>query len=445
MHNSGGVQRYNSINICSLSKDKFLKDFLERCYENNLLDNQCLQRINYERMNLLKKQLTYYTKNESSSVMVEKAENIMKSIDFTIGFYLKSFHDVAVIIEKLKNNSLEDIFCKGQAFIDIEVIKCKNLFQKVMDSKLNVMNYSYDDTIDDCGIGIFFKKYDSRFAADVAPCSVDYQSAIDFMDYVGIEYIKKYLTAIYLENTFCNNFSIDLIKNLLRSYYDQYESLLINIFEIVLTNAIGLYLAGKDIRRLDISQVDREVIIGRIKDLSEKEIIKEIILSGDKCCDILEINDEYIREYVKNTSKKIGEVICSNIKTNDLDAIFISFKEEKKIIKYYAGIQVSNEVFKSVTEEIISCTLVEDKIRLIRENFKSIEDLIDMLDAQCLFDEEYLCYFKTLSEVELVLLIKSVYEDSDKEWYMALRELFLSFDKEKLERLDKIKDNIELC
>ena len=142
---------------------------------------------------------------------------------------------------------------------------------------------------------------------------------------------------------------------------------------------------------------------------------------------------------------KIGELIGAKSKINSIDSVFISFKEEKEIIKYYDGTQVSNDVFKAVTEEIRNCTLVEDKIRLIRETFRSVEDLVDMLDAECLFDDEYLCYFKTLSEVEIVLLLKGAYEDSDKGWYKILKDFVLSFDEEKLREIERLKDNIELC
>lgn len=57
VYNSESIKKYNPIIIEKLSKDKFLKDFLEKCYENNLLDHELLQRINYERMKLLKNEI----------------------------------------------------------------------------------------------------------------------------------------------------------------------------------------------------------------------------------------------------------------------------------------------------------------------------------------------------------------------------------------------------
>lgn len=443
MHNSESIEKYNPIIIEKLSKDKFFKDFLEKSYENNLVDHELLQRINYERMKLLKQQLTYYTNNESSSVMVEVAEEIMKSIDFTIGFYLKSFDDIELIIEKLQHDCLEDIFKKGKNFIDIEVIKCKRLFDKVKNNKLNITNYSYDDTID-YGLGVFFKKYDSRFSAHIAPCSVDYQLSIDFMDYIGVEYIKNYLTALYVENTFCSYFDINLIKTLLRSYDDQWESLLLNIFEIVLTNAIALSIVGKDIKGLNVADMDKEIIISRLQGLSLSEIIDIFILEGNNCCDLLKIEDKNIRLYIKETSIKIGKEITSKLRNKSLDKIIISFKDIKENIKYIDGKKVTNSIFKAITEEIRDCININDKITLIKDNFKSIYDLIDMLEAECLFYDEYKMYFKTLSDIEIALLMKNAYEDSDKVWVKELKEFVHSLGREKVMEIERIKDEIQL-
>ncbi|CDM69941.1 hypothetical protein CM240_2824 [Clostridium bornimense] len=443
MHNSESIEKYNPIIIKKLSKDEFFKDFLEKSYENNLVDHELLQRINYERMKLLREQLTYYTNNESSSVMVEVAEEIMKSIDFTIGFYLKSFDDIGLIIEKLQHDCLEDIFKEGKKFIDIEVIKCKSLFDKVKNNKLNITNYSYDDTID-YGLDVFFKKYDSRFAAHIAPCSVDYQLSIDFMDYIGVEYIKNYLTALYVENTFCSYFDINLIKTLLRSYDDQWESLLLNIFEIVLTNAIALSIVGKDIKGLNVTDMDKEIIISRLQGLSISEIIDIFIFEGNNCCDLLKIEDKNIRLYIKETSIKIGKEVTSKLRNKSLDKIIISFKDIKENIKYIDGKKVSNSIFKAITEEIRDCKNINDKITLIKENFKSIYDLIDMLEAECLFYDEYKMYFETLSDIEIALFMKNAYEDSDKVWIKELKEFLHSLDIEKVMEIERIKDKIQL-
>ena len=85
------IQKYSFSIDNNLSTEYFLKNILVTCYEKNLLDDKILSRLYYERLEVLKVQLKYYTKDESSSVMVEVAESLMEGIDYTIGFYLKTF------------------------------------------------------------------------------------------------------------------------------------------------------------------------------------------------------------------------------------------------------------------------------------------------------------------------------------------------------------------
>lgn len=59
------IQKYNYSVENKFSEKSFLKDLLVACYEKKLLDNNILARIYYERMELLRVKLKYYTKDES--------------------------------------------------------------------------------------------------------------------------------------------------------------------------------------------------------------------------------------------------------------------------------------------------------------------------------------------------------------------------------------------
>ena len=65
-----------------------------------------------------------------------------------------------------------------------------------------------------------------------------------------IEFMKRDFD---FENKFWSNFRKEYIIEVLKSYCSNYEELLINIFEPVLTNVIGLTLLNKDIYDLEIS------------------------------------------------------------------------------------------------------------------------------------------------------------------------------------------------
>ncbi|MCC5422285.1 hypothetical protein LMP43_00300, partial [Clostridium botulinum] len=131
--------------------------------------------------------------------------------------------------------------------------------------------------------------------------------------------------------------------------------------------------------------------------------------------------------------------------------VFISFNEEEcnEIVEYIDGIKMANSKFKKLTEEIRECFLVEDKILLIKNNIKSLEDLVDMLNADCLFGDEYIAFFKSLSKMEIILLSKYISDLSfeyeyEKDLYVEFNKYILSLRKEEQREISELKEKINL-
>lgn len=443
-------QKYRHCIDENFREECFFEDVLINCYENNLIDNETLSRIYYERMEILKVKLKYYTKDESSSVMVEVAESLLQCIDYTIGIYLKTFDNIELVIEELKNKSLDYIVKMGHDLIKEKVLEGKKLLQEINKNKLKVDNYSYNDTID-YGIPLFFKEYEDFFAAHETPGSIDYQLCMDNMNYVGIEYIYNYLKILFLENEFCKNFDICEIINLLKGYDRKCELLLINIFELVLINSLGIIICDKSLINLDINSMDRVHIKTKLGKLSLEELQKELLKYAKICCEILDIKDIALIDYITKSTLKISLFINESIKIDKLETVFISFNKDcgNEFIKYIDGEKISNSVFKKLSEEIRECSSVQDKITLIKNNIKSLEDLVDMLSAECLFGDEYNMYFKSLSQTEIVLLSKYISDLSfegeyEKEWYFQFNNYLASFSEKERLAIRKFKERIEL-
>ena len=100
MENGQNIQKYSFSIKSNFSEEYFFKDILVTCYEEKLLDDKILNKISNERLEVLKVQLKYYTKDESSSVMVEVAESMMQCVDYIMGIYLKTFDNIQLIIEE---------------------------------------------------------------------------------------------------------------------------------------------------------------------------------------------------------------------------------------------------------------------------------------------------------------------------------------------------------
>lgn len=155
--------------------------------------------------------------------------------------------------------------------------------------------------------------------------------------------------------------------------------------------------------------------------------------------------------YIKKGILNIALLINERIKLNKLETVFISFNEEepKEIIEYTDGKKMANSKFKKLTEEIRECSLVEDKILLIKNNIKSLEDLVDMLNADCLFGDEYIAFFKSLSKMEIVLLSKYISDLSfeyeyEKDLYVEFNKYILSLKKEEQRAISELKKRINL-
>ncbi|MFV3011033.1 DUF6179 domain-containing protein [Clostridium botulinum] len=445
------IQKYDCSVENKFSEESFLKDVLVTCYKKKLLNENTLAKIYYERMELLRVKLKYYTKDESSSVMTEVAESILQCIDYTIGIYLKNFENIELITEELKHTSLDDMLKMGQDLIKNKKLECKKLFNDIKANKLKVDNYPYNDTVDD-GLSPFFKEYDDFFASHETPgCSIDYQLYIDTMNFMGIEYVYNYLYDLSLENEFCNKFDIGEINKLLKGYDKKCELLLINIFELVLINSLGLIICNKDLSSLNINNLDRDIIKNKLEKLSIEELNAELIKDSKICLEVLEIKNTEFMTYIKKGILNIALLINERIKLNKLETVFISFNEEEsdEIIEYTDGKKMSNSKFKKLTEEIRECSLVGDKILLIKNNIKSLKDLIDMLNADCLFGDEYITFFKSLSKMEIVLLSKYIsdlsFEDEyEKDLYVEFNKYILSLKKEEQRAISELRERINL-
>jgi len=145
---------------------------------------------------------------------------------------------------------------KKARLVNTKLQVAKLIYHMVQKNKIDTPNHSYNSTLSENGIGIFFKSYNLDYGAHDIPASIDYQLCNPVNDLAGVEFIQKYLENLYLENRFCLNFAAESIHHLLYGYDKGYADLLINIFEQVLTAALGCYLADRDIRELSISEED---------------------------------------------------------------------------------------------------------------------------------------------------------------------------------------------
>ncbi|WP_238899780.1 DUF6179 domain-containing protein [Clostridium sp. YIM B02500] len=428
-----------------LSKEHYFQSLLQVFHSNDILNNKELENIQVQILDILRETANYYTKAESYSVRVEVAEQIMLSIYYTIGSFLKGKTSIKEKITLIKENAMKYLFSEGEKVLKTKIEESKELLKNVQKSKLKTSNYAYIDTID-YGISLFFIEYDSRFAAHEMQGSIDYPLAIDEMELVGIEYISEYLKKIDFENQFCSHFDSYEIENLLKSFDKNSDHILINIFELVLTNYLGCMVLGKRGITLDITDTERRYLKNKLGELKEEEFNEVISRIVEGICQEFNINDINFINYINKTIYKIMPSIKKNIENNKLENTFITFKnEDENLIRYEDGESLENSRFKDITEEIRDCDKVDDKIQIIRKEIHSLRDLVDVLGSDCIFDYEFIEIFKVLDDFEISLLLKYIPNDSvmdvdygtesDKEWHEKLEEYLDMINEEKKSKI----------
>ncbi|MCT8977711.1 DUF6179 domain-containing protein [Clostridium sp. CX1] len=437
-----------------LSKEHYFQSLLQVLHSKNLLKIKDIESIQLQVLNILKEMVGYYTKNKSSSLRVEIAEQIMLSVYYTLGIFLKSQPTMEESIALIKKKEIKYLFAQGEKVLRAKIDECQRLLEITKETRVKTENYAYIDTID-YGIPLFFKEYDPRFASQGIPGSIDYPLAISERYLVGIEYIKDYLNKVILENKFCSYFNCAEIEALLKGFNKDSNHMLINIFQLVLINYLGRILAGKEGRSLEITKGDRAYLKSIMKNLSQLEFKKLIFQAEEKLRKELSIRDKKLMEYINRTLCQVAPEIKKHIENDTLENIFITLnKSEENMLKYEDGESLENSKFRYITEEIRDCSKVEEKIEIIREEFHSLKDLVDVFSADCIFDDEFIDIFKALDDFEVALLMVVISNDkvldidygteSDKEWRGKFKEYLESLDDRKKEDIIKISQGIDI-
>ena len=106
--------------------------------------------------------------------------------------------------------------------------------------------------------------------------------------------------------------------------------------------------------------------------------------------------------------------------------------------------QVANNI---KLDSFFSKTIIDNNGKNCTDINDGLIKLFDMLNADCLFNEEYNIYFKSLSKMEIVLLSKYMEENySEKELKTLFNDYMLSLSKEEQIEINKLKEKItDIC
>lgn len=361
--------------------------YLELLKDSNLtnISNEDKELMTIKIWTLLGKVTERYTMGDSSSVPIEIAEELLKSITFLLK---KEMKNRKFKVDLFEFENLEGVWKDSWITIEKDIAMGKHLLEEVIKTSTGIENISYEDTVMEFGKGL--KIYDYRFLAHEVPCSIDYQlsNPVD-EDMQGIDFINEYLTRLLFENKFSNNFEKEKIIEILKSYCRDYKGLLINIFEPVLTNVIGLELLESDIFELEMKSYEREILLYTFKKMNIEEIKEDIIKAANNICNKLKIVRDYEINYVKMTALNLLPRIKEGIKNNNIENIFLSYKIEEDEVEdiFVDNENMDDEKLRELIEEIRVCIFTKDKIVVIHKEVRSLDDLVEIFN-NCIWEDE---------------------------------------------------------
>lgn len=430
-----------SINSNSLNSKYYFQSLIDQSYNLGLLSENELLKIKSDLILILSKQVDRWSQGESSSIPTEKAQDIVASIMFVIGVFLKTYKLPEQAIETLKTKSLEKCFNNGLRIIQRKIVMTKRLQKNIVENLLNTSNIFYHSTIID-GINGFFKLYLPQFSANEIHITADYPTFIDRPELDGIEFIEQYLNYIEAENDFCIQFESQNIHHLLCGLTRDYTIIPLNIFEPVCLSAIGLIMLDRNPKQLNLSKNDIFRLYYLFFNKSKIEIekcIKKAVLLLYKKIDL----QQKSKKYISMSIPKFTLIIQNAIITNTLDKVFLvpSYPEQQQKITFSYGERMDDLKYNKLVEKILQTTNSNKKINMILQEVHSLADLLDVLSDTELCYEEFQLLINELP-IPIFTILLAQYPCDDLLERKSEKFLFAALQK-RLHNLS-IKDNYQV-
>ncbi|WRS26655.1 DUF6179 domain-containing protein [Oscillospiraceae bacterium MB08-C2-2] len=259
-----------------------------------------------------------YTMGDSSSVRTETAQELLNSACYLLGIHLDGDPSA---LKAVLDWDLDIRFNDGIKTVEEKIKTAQDLWEAACISLPQLENLSLTSTLR--SIGSFSRRYHYRYFAHEIPCDIDYQLCQPVPEtLLGVDYILEYLRRIVIEQDFLSRLDPALCVGVLSAYCPDYRGLLINLYEPVATNAIGLALIGGDIHRLNVLPQERERMEALLRPLSKKQSVSSLRCAASGVCEALNIRQPAAQRYLKKLAEDLYPRIHAALSAGSLEGIF---------------------------------------------------------------------------------------------------------------------------
>lgn len=392
-----------------LSESDYFSSLLTQAYAKNLLLSEDIERIQKESLSLLAVKIKKLTFGESSSIKIEKAQELLTSVFYTLGIALKAYASPEDAVTALKQLPIENIYEIGRTKIRHKIHTAKLIHKRIKSKLFKTSNVFYASTVID-GINGFFKLYRPDFLAHETHITADYPTFIKTGGYSGIEFIEHYLHNIDCENRFCLYFSSDRTEHLLYGLGKDHSQILTNIYGHVLTAALCCVITQRPIYDLCCNT---DLLNNKLKNKTKDEVIG--ILTDAANVVISELNcTENIAEYVMQSIPEIAAELQYAIRLGTLNTAVLTPKHSDDTPQFTLsyGEKMSSREYTELTEKLLQTDDINKKSDIILSEIHSFGDLSDILHDAMLNNDELLNIFRRLSP-EVLAVLMAAYPNCD--------------------------------
>lgn len=261
------------INRNELDERNYLESLIDAALTKGMVDYSFVDKVRFSLLDLLALKCRKYNGIDSSSVRTEVAEDMMKSIVFTVGIWLKDIKEPDDALLSLSETAIHKGFDIGFKKLENMVKSARMLYSIVLNNNISTENYIYNSTIIG-GIQGFFKLYNPEYGAHKIHITADYPVCFYPDGYQGIEFIKIYLQNIHYENQFIRMFDNTATRQCFVLHAinnnENTRDIYINLYEAVLSASIACAAAGDNVSGLKLTERGKEKIreLGQDQDLA---------------------------------------------------------------------------------------------------------------------------------------------------------------------------------
>ncbi len=412
-----------------LDPENYLVSLIDEAWHKELLSDAGLAVLQLRTLDLVKDQVRKYTSGQSSSVPVEIAEKIMASALFCVDTSLLAETSPEKSLEKLLSKPLPEIYSQGLAQLRGCLQETRRLYQQTRSNRVELPLLAYNYTLD-VAIPDFLSHYDPDYAAHEIPASIDYQLACQVTG-KGVFYIQAYLERLFLENRFCALFPVHdlqiLLENYGRVYRIDYPEYLLNIFEIVLANSLFSSALGYDRRNLTIHIDQIRRVSRQLLPLASSEIAAVLELALQRLCDELELDPPMIA-YLNLCQPDMVSRFIDSIRQETLDKLVIPvvLPQASTQVSVDPGSRMDDDAFRTLAGNLLALDDPRQKAAAILTQVSSLTDFVDILKADCLYGEDFICLYEMMGDLELAVLVGLAYpgelRNSPDDFWLAIAQ-----------------------